>query len=426
MVHGGSGVPVLLLHGYPQSHVMWHKIAPGLAERHTVVAPDMRGYGDSAKPAAAPGDHQVYCKRTTAEDIVDLMNGLGHDAWHVVGHDRGARVAHRMALDHGGKLLSFTSLDVVATQAAFDGMDSAMAFAWFHWLLMRQPHPSAGNADRQLASRSISISCWNGGALAKAPSRPTPMRNMSAVSAIKRQSTRLVRNTAPSSLTLSMTSRTADTRSPVPCLCLWGTNTAKRPGWQTGKSLGVIDTWKERVEDVRGRGLECGHFLPEEKPDEVLAELLAFYDEIAQPETRDSAMTAKKFTTHDMQACKDEGRKFTMLSIYDYPTALLAERAGLDTILVGDSLAMTVLGHDDTVSVTMQEMLHHVKAVARAAASPMVVADMPFLSYQVSERDAILNAGRFMKEGRADAVKLEGGADRRSPPSPPFTAPVSR
>ncbi len=100
VVHGGSGVPVLLLHGYPQSHVMWHKIAPGLAERHTVVAPDMRGYGDSAKPAAAPGDHQVYCKCTTAEDIVDLTDGLGHDAWHVVGHDRGARVAHRRLRSH--------------------------------------------------------------------------------------------------------------------------------------------------------------------------------------------------------------------------------------------------------------------------------------------------------------------------------------
>ena len=122
-------------------------------------------------------------------------------------------------------------------------------------------------------------------------------------------------------------------------------------------------------------------------------------------------MTTGKFTTHDMQACKDEGRKFTMLSIYDYPTALAADKAGLDSILVGDSLAMTVLGHEDTVSVTLEEMLHHVKAVARAARRPMVVADMPFLSYQVSERDAILSAGRFLKEGRADAVKLEGGAD---------------
>ena len=117
-----------------------------------------------------------------------------------------------------------------------------------------------------------------------------------------------------------------------------------------------------------------------------------------------------KFTARDMQARKDAGEKFAMLSIYDYPTALIADRAGLDSILVGDSLAMTVLGHDDTISVTVEEMLHHVKAVARAAKSAMVVADMPFMSYQSSERDAILNAGRFMKEGRADAVKLEGGA----------------
>lgn len=120
-------------------------------------------------------------------------------------------------------------------------------------------------------------------------------------------------------------------------------------------------------------------------------------------------MPARKFTAQDMQACKEEGRRFAMLSIYDYPTALMADRAGLESILVGDSLAMTVLGHDDTVSVTLEECLHHVKAVARAARAAMVVADMPFMSYQPSKRDAIRNAGRFMKEGRADAVKLEGG-----------------
>ena len=100
VVHGGSGPAVLLLHGYPQTHVMWHKVAPELARTHTVVAPDMRGYGDSDKPKAAPGDHEVYCKRTTANDLVAMMDVLGHRRWHVAGHDRGARVAHRMALDH--------------------------------------------------------------------------------------------------------------------------------------------------------------------------------------------------------------------------------------------------------------------------------------------------------------------------------------
>jgi 3-methyl-2-oxobutanoate hydroxymethyltransferase len=113
----------------------------------------------------------------------------------------------------------------------------------------------------------------------------------------------------------------------------------------------------------------------------------------------------------DLQRRKQEGRKITMLSVYDYPLALLAERAGLDAILVGDSLAMTALGYASTVPLTLEESLHHVKAVARAVTGTMVIADMPFLTYQSSARDAILNAGRFLKEGGADAVKVEGGAD---------------
>jgi 3-methyl-2-oxobutanoate hydroxymethyltransferase len=117
-----------------------------------------------------------------------------------------------------------------------------------------------------------------------------------------------------------------------------------------------------------------------------------------------------KLVPLDLLRMKQEGRRITMLSVYDYPLALLAERAGLDTILVGDSLAMTALGHANTVALTMEESLHHVKAVCRAAKGAMVVADMPFLSYQPSERDAILNAGRFLKEGMADAVKVEGGS----------------
>lgn len=121
-------------------------------------------------------------------------------------------------------------------------------------------------------------------------------------------------------------------------------------------------------------------------------------------------MERAKITPIDLRQCKERGQKITMLSVYDYPLALLAERAGFDTMLVGDSLAMTALGYQSTVPLTVEEMLHHVKAVARAARGAMVVADMPFLSYQLSERDAILNAGRFLKEGGADAVKIEGGA----------------
>jgi 3-methyl-2-oxobutanoate hydroxymethyltransferase len=122
-------------------------------------------------------------------------------------------------------------------------------------------------------------------------------------------------------------------------------------------------------------------------------------------------MVRKKITPVDFQMMKNEGKKITMLSIYDYPMALLADRAGIDSILVGDSLGMTLLGYENTVPVTMDEMLHHTKAVTRGADCALVIGDMPFMSFNASERDAILNAGRFMKEGGADAVKVEGGAN---------------
>ena len=121
-------------------------------------------------------------------------------------------------------------------------------------------------------------------------------------------------------------------------------------------------------------------------------------------------MERKKITPVDIQAMKREGKRIAMLTAYDYPTALLEDRAGIEIILVGDSLAMTVLGYENTLPVTMDAMIHHTKAVTRGARYALIIGDMPFMSYNTSERDAILNAGRFMKEGGADAVKLEGGA----------------
>ena len=116
LVRGGAGPPLLLLHGYPQTHVEWHKVAPIFAEHYTVVAPDLRGYGDSGKPPS-DGGLATYCKRTTANDQVEVMSRLGFDSFHVVGHDRGVRVGHRMALDHPERVRTLTSLDVVASQA---------------------------------------------------------------------------------------------------------------------------------------------------------------------------------------------------------------------------------------------------------------------------------------------------------------------
>lgn len=121
LVHSGDGPPILLLHGYPQTHVMWHKVAPSLSDLFTVVVPDLRGYGDSGKPPS-DGDLNVYCKRTTARDQVEVMKQLGFESFHVVGHDRGARVGHRMAIDYPENVKSLTSLDVMPSQAAFDSM----------------------------------------------------------------------------------------------------------------------------------------------------------------------------------------------------------------------------------------------------------------------------------------------------------------
>ena len=273
--HGGSGPPVLLLHGYPQTHVMWHKVAPMLAEDYTVVAPDLRGYGDSDKPPAAEGDLSIYCKRTTAQDQVAVMAALGCDSFHVVGHDRGARVAQRMALDHPTRVRSFTSLDVVPSQAAFEHMDSELAFAWFHWHLMRQPAPLPetliGNSAQVYLDFLLERWCATDGAIT-APAYAEYLRCFSNPETIR--ATCLDYRGVELDLRHDEVDR--GRKLDCPMLVLWGGNMAKRPGWQTGASLDMLTVWRERAHDVRGRALDCGHFLAEERPDETAAEILAF------------------------------------------------------------------------------------------------------------------------------------------------------
>ncbi|MDH3917647.1 MAG: alpha/beta hydrolase, partial [Rhodospirillales bacterium] len=135
---GGSGPPLLLLHGYPQSHVMWHKVAPALAERFTVVAADLRGYGDSSKP---PGGekHENYSKRAMARDQVEVMAALGFERFSVVGHDRGARVTHRLALDHPARVEKAAVLDICPTKTMYEQTDQAFATAYYHWFFLIQP-----------------------------------------------------------------------------------------------------------------------------------------------------------------------------------------------------------------------------------------------------------------------------------------------
>ena len=278
-VQGGEGPVVLLLHGYPQTHVLWHKVAPQLTGDYRIVAPDMRGYGDSSKPAAAPGDHSVYCKRTMAQDIVALMDELDIARWHVVGHDRGVRVGHRMALDNPDRVRSLTSLDVVPTQQVFENMDASMAMAFFHWVLMRQPHPvpetMIGNSVEFYFDFLMETWCATEGALtdeAMAEYRRC-FCNQEAVNAS-------VAEYRSSELDLQSDEADRDTKLACPVMVLWGGNTAKRPGWQTGDRMTVLDAWALRAENVRGKALDSAHFVPEERPDEVVAELRAFFADI--------------------------------------------------------------------------------------------------------------------------------------------------
>ena len=278
-VQAGSGMPILLLHGYPQSHVLWHKVAPQLVNEFRVIAPDMRGYGDSSKPAAAPGDHTVYCKRTMAQDMVDLLDELGVEACHVVGHDRGVRVGHRIALDHSDRVLSLTSLDVVPTQAVFDGMDAQLAMAFFHWVLMRQPYPVAetmiGNSVKFYFDFVMDRWCATPGAIT-----PEAMAEYERCFCNQEAVNATVAEYRASELDLEHDEEDRGRKLACPVLVLWGGNTSKRPGWQTGAKMQVLDTWRERAQDVRGKALDCAHFVPEEKPDEVVEELRAFFKDI--------------------------------------------------------------------------------------------------------------------------------------------------
>ena len=275
LVHGGVGPPLLLLHGYPQTHVEWHKIAPKLAEHYTVVAPDLRGYGDSEKPPAPEGDLSVYCKRTTAQDQVEVMEKFGFESFHVVGHDRGARVGHRMALDHPERVRTFTSLDVVPSQAAFDHMDSQLSFAWFHWHLMRQPSPLPetliGNSTK--AYLDFLLEQWTAidGSI-------TDQAYTEYLRCFNNPETIRATCLDYRGIDLDLKHDEADRGRKLTCpvLLLWGSNMAKRPGWQTGASLDMLTVWRERAVDVRGKPLDCGHFLPEELPEETTVELLAF------------------------------------------------------------------------------------------------------------------------------------------------------
>jgi len=267
---GGSGPPLLLLHGYPQTRACWHLVAPGLARRFTVVAADLRGYGDSSKPAA-DDDHAAYSKRTMAADMVGLMRELGHERFSVAGHDRGARVARRMALDHPAAVERAAVLDIVPTLTLFDGTDQAFATAYYHWFFLLQPDglpETMIGRDPEWFLRET-LRRWSGRARPLDEGAIREYARCFSDPAAIHGSCEDYR--AAATIDLEHDRADAGRRMDCPLLVLWGAHGAME------RLHDVLGSWRDSASEVSGRALPCGHFLPEECPEETLAELTSFF-----------------------------------------------------------------------------------------------------------------------------------------------------
>lgn len=270
-LRAGKGEPLLLLHGYPQSLACWHRIAPALAQRHTVICADLRGYGDSSKPQGL-ADHSNYSKRAMAQDMAELMSGLGFDRFHLVGHDRGGRVSHRLAADHATRVHTLTVLDISPTLRMFERTDMAFARAYYHWFLMLQPAPLpeqmlAGQVPHYILGRigkdEADLSKFSKEAVAEY------VRCFADPAAIH-ASCEDYRAAGTIDLEHDRADRAAGRRLEMPMHALWGAHAV------VGTMFDCLADWKQVATQVTGRALPCGHFLPEEAPAETLAEIEQF------------------------------------------------------------------------------------------------------------------------------------------------------
>ena len=274
-VVGGSGPPLLLLHGYPQTHAMWHRVAPQLARTHTVVAADLRGYGDSSKP---PSDdtHAAYSKRAMANDMVAVMRALGHPRFYLVGHDRGGRVSHRLAADHPDAVRRLAVLDIAPTYAMYTKTGLAFAKAYYHWFFLIQPN---GLPERMIgadpeAYLRTKIGGWGSGGQTFFDARALGeyvrcFRDPATVHATCED----YRASASIDLEHDAADRAAGRRLGMPLLVLWGERNPVIHGM-----FDTLAEWREVADDVRGRPLPSGHYLAEEAPDATLAALIPFLD----------------------------------------------------------------------------------------------------------------------------------------------------
>jgi haloacetate dehalogenase len=268
---GGEGPPLLLLHGHPQTHALWHRVAPALARHFTLVLADLRGYGDSAKPQG-DADHANYSKRVMARDMLRVMQAYGHAKFSVLAHDRGARVAHRLAADHGDAVQRMVLLDIAPTLAMYEQTGEAFARAYWHWFFLIQPAPMperfiaadpAVYLKEVMGRRSAGLAPFDPRALAaytRALLAPGTAHGMCED----------YRAAADIDLDHDRADRDAGRRLALPLMVLWGVDGVVH------RCFKPLEEWQRVAADVRGETLPCGHYVAEEAPEALLAKALPF------------------------------------------------------------------------------------------------------------------------------------------------------
>ena len=270
---GGRGEPLLLLHGHPQTHVIWHRVAPELASHFTVVMLDLRGYGDSGRP---PGDavHASYSKREMARDALAAMRHHGFERFGVLAHDRGARVAHRLAADHPRAVERALLLDVAPTLAMYQNTSDAFARAYWHWYFLIQPPPlpeALIESDPARYVRSV-MGARHAGLAPFAPEALAEYERCASIEGTAKAICEDYRASATIDLDHDRADVAAGRRLEQPVRVLWGEHGA------VGRCFDVLALWRERAAEVTGGALPCGHYIPEEAPGELLAEALSFFN----------------------------------------------------------------------------------------------------------------------------------------------------
>jgi haloacetate dehalogenase len=270
---GGEGAPLLLLHGYAQTHVMWHKVAPKLAERFKVVLIDLPGYGWSAVPTSGKG-HMPYDKRSMANVMIEAMEKLGHIRFHLAGHDRGGRVGYRLALDHPGRLIKLAVLDIIPTFNMWHGMDHALAMKAWHWPLLAKQYPMP---ELLLTKAPVEYLNWKMASQTKTKDlTPFDPRALAHYHAFFSDPLRIhatcedYRAAETTDLANDEIDHAARKKIGVPVLALWGD--AGLPSEKTPLSV-----WREWCKDVTGKPINSGHYLAEENPEATAKALLEFF-----------------------------------------------------------------------------------------------------------------------------------------------------